>query len=242
MQTQELRKPAESLETLMALNMLQDKTIQVIDKVGTEAIRRVVLDEKGFVKELPASEWRKFSWDEVRLFMHEYPIYVLPTTELLDMLEDLTDGLRTIEIGAGTGNIGRHLGIKMTDSYLQQANKVVKMLYEKTQQPVIRYPQDVIKADALTAYRRFKPECILGCYVTHLYRDGMSTGNMYGVDFERLLPLVKRLILVGNKETHWENPIMNVGHMEIDLHGDLITRSADRLGDRIFVWDNRKSS
>lgn len=35
---------------------------------------------------------------------------------------------------------------------------------------------------------------------------------------------------------------MNVGHMEIDLHGDLITRRADRLGDRIFVWDNRKSS
>ena len=218
--------------------MLKDKSFHFVGNVSTEAIRLAVLDECGYVKELPASEWQRFPWGEVRLFMHEYPIYVLPTTELLDVLEDLTAGFKTIEIGAGTGNIGRHLGIKMTDSHLQQLNKTVKALYELTRQPVIQYPSAVIKADALTAYRRFKPECILGCYVTHLYRDGMATGNMYGVDFERLLPLVKRLVLVGNKDTHWENPIMSLPHTEIDLHGGLITRSEDRSGDRIFVWDN----
>lgn len=61
---------------------------------------------------------------------------------------------------------------------------------------------------------------------------------MFGVDFERLLPLVKRLILVGNKRTHAANPIMALDHMEIDLKGDLITRSDDRTLDCIFVWDN----
>lgn len=206
--------------------------------VDTHAVRQAVLDENGRIKELPAVEWLRFPWDELRMFMHEYPVYVLPTTELLDALEDLTEGLKTIEIGAGSGSIGRHLGIKMTDSYLQQDNAQVKMLYQLSGQPVIHYPPDVIKADALTAYRRFKPECILGCYVTHRWREGMQNGNMYGVDFERLLPLVKRLILVGNKHIHWENPIMAQRHREIDLQGTLITRSEDRTSDRIFVWDS----
>lgn len=206
--------------------------------VDTGAVRQAVLDNEGRIKELPAAQWLRFPWEEVRMFMHEYPVYVLPTTELLDALEDLTKGLRTIEIGAGSGSIGRHLGIKMTDSYLQQDNEQVKVFYQLTGQPVIHYPSDVIKADALTAYRRFKPECILGCYVTHRWREGMQNGNMYGVDFERLLPLVERLILVGNKHTHGENPIMVLHHKEIDLHDTLITRSEDRASDRIFVWDS----
>ena len=206
--------------------------------IDTGAVREAVLDGDGRIKELPAAEWLQFQWEELRMFMHEYPVYVLPTTELLDVLEDLTEGMKTIEIGAGTGSIGRHLGIKMTDSYLQKDNAVVKKLYQLSGQPVIHYPSDVIKADALTAYRRFKPECILGCYVTHRWREGMQNGNMYGVDFERLVPLVKRLILVGNKHIHWENPIMSLRHREIDLHGALITRNEDRTADRIYVWDN----
>lgn len=206
--------------------------------VDTGAVRQAVLDHEGRIKELPAAQWLRFPREEVRMFMHEYPVYVLPTTELLDALEDLTEGLRTIEIGAGSGSIGRHLGIKMTDSYLQQDNEQVKVFYQLTGQSLIHYPPDVIKADALTAYRRFKPECILGCYVTHRWREGMRNGSMYGVDFERLLPLVKRLILIGNKHTHGENPIMALRHREIDLQGALITRSEDRASDRIFVWDS----
>lgn len=207
---------------------------------NTKAVREAVLDEDGHIRELPASAWKQFPWDDVRLFMHEYPVYVLPTTELLDVLEDLTaDYEKVIEIGAGTGSVGRMLGIKMTDSYMQQDNKVAKKLYELTGQPVIKYPRDVIKADALAAYRRFKPDCILGCYVTHKYREDIGSGNMFGVDFERLLPLVKRLILVGNKFTHADNPIMAIDHMEIDLNGGLITRSSERALDRIFVWNNR---
>ena len=98
--------------------------------VDTSVVREVALDGFGRIRELPAAEWLQFPWEELRMFMHEYPVYVLPTTELLDMLADLTDGLKTIEIGAGSGSIGRHLGIKMTDSYLQQDNALVKKLYE----------------------------------------------------------------------------------------------------------------
>ena len=113
-----------------------------------------MLDEDGHIRELPASEWRKFEWDSMVKIMHNYPVYVLPTTELLDELDDLTaDYEKTIEIGAGTGSIGRLLRIKMTGSHLQ-ADKKVQFLYALQGQPVIKYPPDVVKLDALTACRR----------------------------------------------------------------------------------------
>ena len=47
-------------------------------EVNDEAVRQAVLDEAGHIRELPASEWRKFEWDSVVKFMHNYPVYVLP--------------------------------------------------------------------------------------------------------------------------------------------------------------------
>ena len=37
---------------------------------------------------------------------------------------------------------------------------------------------------------------------------------------------------------HASNPIMAINHIEIDLHGDLLTRSDDLDLNRLFVWDN----
>ena len=100
-----------------------DNQVVSISHGDFTAVRKTVLDDNGRILELPASAWQQFPWDDVRSFMHEYPVYVLPTTELLDILDDLMqDYEQVIEIGAGTGSIGRLLGINMTDSYLQQDN------------------------------------------------------------------------------------------------------------------------
>ena len=64
--------------------------VRVAPIVDTSAIRQAVLDEDGHIRELPVAEWAKFPWDDVRTFMHEYPVFVLPTTELLDVLDDFT--------------------------------------------------------------------------------------------------------------------------------------------------------
>ena len=210
--------------------------IQVFDSVEYSEIVHHFVGKDGFIRVEPASEWYRYPWEQIRTFMHFYPIYVLPTKELLDYLYDHVRGFNTIEIGAGTGNIGRNLGIRMTDSY-QQADKKVQAIYSVLQQPVIRYPADVIKADAVTAFRRFKPDCVIGCYVTHKWISGMTTGNQWGVDFPRLLACVKRLILVGNLETHYENPIMKKEHQEVILDG-LITRSNKPELNRMFIWNN----
>ena len=202
--------------------------------VSTVPIRASVLDYNGWIKVLPASEWWRFSWDEVRRFMHEYPIYVLPTKELIDKLRELTSGFKTIEIGAGSGNIGRNLGVRMTDSYLQD-RKDIKFYYEVHGQPVIKYPKEVWMAEALNAVWSLKPDCVFGCYVTHYSEEG--PGSSWGVRFDKILPKVKRLILVGNDHIHNANPIMGLPHQVIRLPG-LITRNEDREADAIYVWEN----
>jgi len=208
--------------------------IEIANKVPLDKLKAAVLDAKSRIKVLPATEWLSFSWDEIRLFMHEYPIYVLPTKELIDTLKTLIAPYRkTIEIGAGTGNIGRNLGIQMTDSYLQ-TRPDIKAYYALAGQPTITYPSDVMQAEAQVAIRILKPDCVLGCYVTHYSKEG--EGNSWGVHFDQILPKVKRLILVGNEETHGANPIMKVYHKEVILPGKIITRAGYGNDNRIYVW------
>lgn len=196
-------------------------------------VREAVLNPDGTIKVLPAGDWLSLPWEEVRLFMHEYPIYVLPTKELISDLRALSEGYRTIEIGAGTGNIGRNLGIRMTDSYLQERLDI-KAMYRIAGQPTIAYPKDVLKCDALSAVRILKPECVIGCYVTHWSLEG--EGNSWGVKFDKLLPMVRRLILVGNDGTHGANPIMKYYHKEINNPGKILTRAGYGPDQKIYVW------
>ena len=223
--------------------------IELSDKCDLSHIREAVMDsEKMKIKLLPSKKWLEFSWEEIRFLMHETATYVLPTTELLDFLSEEIEGYMTVEIGAGNGFIGRNLHIPMTDSMQQKYDKKTVELYRLLKQPLIRYPRDVIKMDALSAVRRFHPECVLACYVTHLYGTGGETGNYKGVDFKRLLNQVKKLILVGNSATHRDNPLMDLPHREIYLPG-LITRGgisgdssisgSDHFLNKIFIWDNQ---
>ena len=202
--------------------------------VTSDRVREAVLTDDGRIRVLPAATWLSFSWDEVRLFMHEYPIYVLPTEELISDLRALISPYkRTIEIGAGTGNVGRALGVRMTDSRLQERPEI-KLYYAMAGQPTITYPSDVMKADALSAVRILKPDCVFGCYVTHYSEDG--AGSSWGVKFDKILPKVRRLILVGNPQTHGANPIMKCYHKEIINPGKIITRSGAGPDNTIYVW------
>lgn len=215
------------------LSNLMEQTRVIKEKVDTANIRKAIMDGKE-MKILPYSDWMKFSRTEVRMLLHETATYVAPTEELLDYLDNLIGQEKTIEIGAGNGYIGRELNIKMTDSY-QQQNPIVKAYYEFMRQPVIKYPADVWKMDAATAVRRLKPHTVLGCYVTHKWREDTQDGNDMGVDMFDLLKHCKRFIMVGNLHTHRNNPLMEIPHEEIELPG-LLTRSTDDSTNRIFIW------
>lgn len=203
--------------------------------ISTEAIRKVVMDGDN-MRCLPAKTWESFPFEEVRMLLHETGTYVIPTEELIDYLDAMLGSQSCIEIGAGNGWIGRELDMTMTDSYMQRDNKLVVQYYKKIGQPTIKYPSDVLKMDALTAVRRFRPHTVLGCYVTHKWRNDTQDGNDWGVDFPRLLKSVQRLILVGNLDVHRNNPLMAMPHDEILLDG-LLTRAEDSTRNRIFIWN-----
>ena len=211
--------------------------VGVIDQnVSTENIRKTVMDGME-MKILPASVWESFSWSEVRMLLHETGTYVVPTEELIDYLDKQIGLEDAIEICAGNGFIGRELGIPVTDSYQQQDDAGTVMLYQLAGQPCIKYPKDVIKLEANKAVDKFRPHTVLACYATHKWRYDTMSGNDKGVDFQRLLRKVHRLILVGNTEVHKDNPLMALPHEEVILPG-FITRSAHPETNRIFIWEN----
>lgn len=212
--------------------------IEILEKVDLTDMRKEVMNGR-FIKVLPADVWRKYDWTSVRQLMNETGTYVLPTQELIDYLLKDIDGYRTIEIGAGNGVVGRTLGIPITDSCLQRDNMAVRLYYTLCGQPIINYPKDIIKAEAMEAVRRFKPEAVIGCYVTHKWRNDTQSGNDWGIDFERLLSSVKKFILVGNRVTHRDNPIMALPHIEERFEG-LITRAGiDEPTNCVFIWENK---
>lgn len=190
---------------------------------------------KGDNFKIMSKDWfDQFSDNQVKYFMLMEALYVLPTEELITFLdEELGDN--AIEIGSGRGFIGRELGLVCTDSKLQNRPDI-KLTYTLMGQPTINYPKHVRPMDALTAVKVLKPEEVLGCFVTHKWREGMQNGNEWGVDFEILLRKVKKLVLVGNKEIHKNNPIMKLPHREVALEG-LITRAMNQEENRIFIWE-----
>lgn len=215
-------------------------TQTIAENISTKEIRKEVMDGRR-LKVLPSSVWLQYPWMEVRLLMHELGVYVLPTEELLDYLDELIGDEKAIEICAGTGNIGRNLDIVMTDSYQQQDDKRTVAYYKLIKQPTIKYPADVIKCDAFHAVRRMNPHTVLGCYATHKWRNDTMDGNDKGVDFMDLFDHCERVILVGNKETHKNNPLMDVPHVEMMLPG-LITRAEDHTTNRIFIWEHIRNN
>lgn len=211
--------------------------VGVIEKgTTTENIRKTVMEGRE-MRILPASVWESFSWSEVRLLLHETGTYVVPTEELIEFLDGLIGEESAIEICAGNGFIGRELGIPVTDSYQQQDDPATSLLYSLAGQPTIKYPKDVVKLEANKAVDKFRPHTVIACYATHKWRYDTMSGNDKGVDFQKLLRKVKRLVLVGNTEVHKDNPLMEIPHEEIILPG-YITRSAHPETNRIFIWEN----
>lgn len=202
--------------------------------VSTAEIRKVAMDGRK-MRVLPYREWMKFSWPEIRTLLHETATYVVPTEELIDYLDELIGDEKAIEICAGNGYIGSNLDIIMTDSYQQQDDKATCLYYDLMKQPRIKYPANVMKLEASRAVRQMKPHTVIGCYATHKWREDTQSGNDKGVDFTDVLSKVQRLVLVGNLQTHKDNPLMELPHEEVALSG-LLTRAADQSLNRIFIW------
>lgn len=187
----------------------------------------------GIIKPLPVAEVEKFGWEKILLFMYKYGLYTLPTVELIDYLAGIVRGKRAIEIGAGMGTIGRSLRIPITDSRMQELPEV-KAYYDAVRQPVIRYPDDVEKLDALAAVEKYEPEVVIGSYITHKWKPGMQSGNQWGVDTGELIKRVPAYYMIGNMETHRNDPAMK--YLDGIEHHDFLYTRGGKETSVIFRW------
>lgn len=207
---------------MSGVSFIHEADITLMEK---EAIRDDLIQIKPYT-----SFWLNYDHNDILYFMWKYGVYVLPTQELIDWLKHNTDWGRTIEIGAGNGAIARALKIPATDSMLQ-ADPSLNILYKITGQPVIKYPDDIEKLDALAAVKKYKPKTVVGAFITDI-----KEGNVYGVDEQKMLRKIDKYINIGNMVTHAKKPLLKIDHVEYYFSW-LVTRAADQKKNRIFVWD-----
>jgi hypothetical protein len=192
-------------------------------------------DEQRKIRLLSAKEWDKIPWDTLRAFLHFTARYGLPTQELIAWLKEKIGNRSALEIGAGAGDLGYHLGIPMTDDHQQQDNPLVADYYKKMSQPPIVYGKDVEKIDALAAVEKYEPEVVIGCWITHYIDPDLPPppggGNIWGVR-EREIVQLADYILIGTPTVHRYKKIMDLPHKEINAP---FARSRNPIN-KIWVW------
>ncbi len=213
--------------------------MNVLERVNLDEIESLVLDKKGLIKVVDAEVYKQFSHSHIKQLAHKHGLYCLPTTELIAWLKVHIAGRRAIEIGGGCGIIGRSLGIRSTDNYKQEMPKYKKQ-YEEMGQPTVKYGKDVLKCDALKAIKRFKPEVVIGCWVTHLYdpKEPLRKGNEIGIDEAKIIKLVGEYIVVGNSVVHGLKPILELPHEKLNFQW-LVSRGFYSNANCIYSWKGK---
>lgn len=213
--------------------------IDVIDTSNIKDLSSELLDENKRLKLLLSQYYRNLKWDDFRAFCHHTGRYGIPTIETIAFLKGIIGDRKAIEIGAGNGDFGHHLGIHMTDRKIQDIPEV-KMSYILMGQPTINYPSDVEELEALIAVGKHKPQVVIASWVTMYGNpDTASYGcNLYGIDEVFLLKStdIETYILIGNKDTHGDKPIMNLKHTEYEFDWH-VSRAKNQENNRIWVWN-----
>lgn len=215
---------------------MNTKNATELKQVDITDLEKQVLTENGLIKVMPYSFYQSIDENSIKMLMWKHGIYVLPTQELVDWLKENIVGT-AIEIGAGIGTISRALQIPITDSRMQELPEI-KWYYNMGGQPTIKYADDVEKLDAEEAIKKYNPDTVIGCFITHKFEERIGSGNAMGVQEEFILENVKRYINIGNLHTHKDKPILKNNPVEYNFEW-LITRSVVSSLNRIWIYDKK---
>jgi hypothetical protein len=200
----------------------------------------IFLDAKDRLPLLPASFYEAIDPVERFFWSAKNARYGLPTEELIAFLKKEIGDRTALEIGAGMGDLGSHLGIKMTDSAIQVTRPELSLYYRSLGHAPTDPPPDVERIDALEAIKRYKPDVVVGSWITQLYRKGDEEppkieSSIYGVDEEEILRHVKKYIHIGNAKSHGQKRILFRPHHE--TRGTWIcSRSLQSNENNILIW------
>lgn len=204
----------------------------------TSYLDKELFDDKKNLKIKDASFYESIPHEHLVVWCHFNGIYGLVTTELIIWLKTQMILNKTIEIGAGNDSIGRELGIPFTDLCIMK-NPLVQAMYLLQGQPVTEYPNDIIKMEGSDAIKKYKPDVVIGCWVTQIYKeeDGPTqASSMFGFDEEFIIKNVKKYIVIGNEKVHGTKRILSESHQTLKFPW-LFSRSVYPDDNLIYIWE-----
>lgn len=209
-------------------------------KQENTVLSELLLTDKGNITPVPFDILNNFTQEELSLFCLMHGVYQLPLVELIQFLRVEIGGRSALEIGAGNGCIGRSLGIKTSDNHMQLIPEIRNYYENIVRQPIVKYGKDVENLDAISAVKKYKPEVVVACWVTHLYKPGMEVGNPLGIEEELLFANgVKKYIHVGNTDVHSQKPILSKMKYRTYQFPWLVSRSMNRDNNIIYIFEKQ---
>lgn len=214
-------------------------TFQMQPEDTRDIAPEVIDPETNRMRVLPASYWATTTMPERAMFGHRHGIYSFPTTELATRLGEIIGGRSAIEIGAGNGVLAEALGIPGTDSRQQDELKY-RLIYKLMNQPPVTYGPNIVAMHASRAVRHYKPEVVIGCWVTYKWDPGLpeAQGNEAGIDEADIMANCDTFILVGNEHTHRHSKIMR-RRPALEFPDYVYSRASNGKRDMIAVWNRR---
>jgi hypothetical protein len=214
---------------------MMDYHIIATDELKNDPEKFCALNDAGQLRIHPASFWQQFSQPEIAAFCVRHGIYSIPTTELVEWLQDRIGQRKAIEVGAGNGVLADRLGIMATDNRMQEW-AVVQSHYKDVQQATVPYGPNIIEIDAEAAVKKYQPEVVVAAWVTHKYelKAHFREGNQWGVKEERIISRAE-YIHIGNRYVHRMKPILDQPHEEFEFPW-LLSRAINGAPNFIAVW------
>lgn len=222
--------------------MIQGKILELGDNALPDMVNLTLklLDEDCRIKLLPAAEYADILPDQLRAFCLYTSRYGIPTVELIEWLKDIIGNREAIEVGAGNGDLGYHLGIRQTDSYVQTTPEVQMLMASAAQFPTRPLP-DVRRIDAVAAVKLYRPEVVVASWLTRKFivgkdRERKAQASVYGPEEEKILRGCRMYIHIGNENIHGTKTLLSKPHKVYHFPW-LVSRAEDQSKNCIYVWE-----
>ena len=210
---------------------------KALPRVDIDAMDAVLLNEDRRIRVMPADELRRlYSIDEIQAWMVQRARYQIMTSELIEWVKTRIAGRRAIEVGAGMGDLGYHLGIPMTDSCIQTSmSPEYALAFAASGQAPTNPPPDVECLDAEAAVEKHKPEVVVASWITQKHHAGDAEGFEFGPEEIRIVRQVQTYIVIGNSAIHGSKRIRRLKHKEY-MQPWLVSRGFEQEKNVIYVW------
>ena len=202
---------------------------------AVQELDTLLLDSDGRIKLLPFEFYETLDRRKIRIWATYHARYGIPTVELIQWLRVEIFDRAAIELGAGNGDLGHHLGILATDSY-SQANPATKAKLLSMGQPPTAPREEVKRFDAESAIRRYQPKVAIASWLTQKLRhDDMDAGGTEGGADEDFIISRCAYIHIGHEEVHGTKRALKHKHRKLNPPW-LVSRREDWGRNVIYVW------